>query len=195
MVTNKYITGSAHVAVIATLVVVIIGLLGVVFWQNFIQKKPAPAASVTTSAAAGATQAAPSATTNKAQPVKPADTTNYVVLSNWNVKFAAPTDGSTISWAASTSDSNTIGFSTSNLKTGQLCNAENGAAGSLLRSASAISAQTTGTTMTILNNGQPINGYYYAFEMPNGSHCSDTNPTDYDEALRVQGLVKTLVGA
>ena len=36
---KKYQTGSAHVVIIAILVIAILGLLGFVFWQNFIEKK------------------------------------------------------------------------------------------------------------------------------------------------------------
>ncbi len=46
-------TGSAHVVIIIILVIAILGLLGFVFWQNFIQHKATtPAASTTTSTAA-----------------------------------------------------------------------------------------------------------------------------------------------
>lgn len=43
-------SGVAHAAVVIVLVLVILGLLGFVFWQNFLQKKPAAKSSHTTAA-------------------------------------------------------------------------------------------------------------------------------------------------
>jgi cytoskeletal protein RodZ len=42
-------TGSAHVVIIIILILAILGLLGFVFWQNFIQKKAATSTSTTAS--------------------------------------------------------------------------------------------------------------------------------------------------
>lgn len=191
MISRKNQTGSAHVVIIVVLIIAILGLLGFVFWQNFLQKKDTVATETKTTT----TTTAP-ATTQQLDTTKPVDTTKYVVLDTWHVKFAAPTDGTGVTWAASKDSSNAIGFSTSNLTADdQLCNAENGAAGVLERSTDAISSQTTGTTTTLVNDGKPIGGYYYAFEMPNGQHCANTNPSDYDEALKLQKLVQTLVEA
>lgn len=192
-------TGSAHVLVTVILVVALLGALGFIFWQNFATKKNVAATNATaqtitsTTAAPAVSQAAQPATATQAPAAPaPADMTKYVTLDTWAVKFAAPTDGTTVQWAAS--DSSTIGFSTNHLTTGELCNAQNGAAGTLVRSTSA-PVQKNGVSETVLNNGQPINGYYYAFDLPNGQHCDDTNPSDYQEAQKIQELVKTLVAA
>jgi Tfp pilus assembly protein PilE len=59
---KKSQTGSAHVVIIIILVVAVLGLLGFVFWQNFIQKKDTTPAVTTTTKTADTTNS-PAATT------------------------------------------------------------------------------------------------------------------------------------
>jgi len=56
MISNNKSTGSAHVIIIAGLVVILIGALGVVFYQNFIAKKADPSASSVSSTTTQATE-------------------------------------------------------------------------------------------------------------------------------------------
>lgn len=120
----------------------------------------------------------------------------YVVIDTWNVKFKAPTDGTTVQWTrynnGMTTNENTIGFTTSNLKERGICTAQQGVAGMLQRSSAVIERPMSGT-VTLVNDGKPIDGYYYAYTRPNGDSCEDTGPSQYDETLRVEALVKTLV--
>lgn len=120
----------------------------------------------------------------------------YVVIDTWGVKFKAPTDGTTVKWSrwsnGTTTYEDTIGFTTSNLKEKDICTAQQGVAGTLQRSNVAIERPMSGT-VTLINDGKPIDGYYYAYTRPNGDSCEDTNPSQYDETLRVEALVKTLM--
>lgn len=63
MSTRNNETGSTHVVIIVVLIAVILGLLGFVFWQNFIQKKDTtPSASTTTTTSKAVTETTPATT-------------------------------------------------------------------------------------------------------------------------------------
>ena len=94
---HKNQSGSAHAIIIIILIAAIIGLLGFVFWQNFIQKKdtvaPAKSAATTT------TTTTPTTTT-------PKSTMTSLVLGNYGVEV--PYDGATDTYTLA--DRTTGGF-------------------------------------------------------------------------------------
>lgn len=82
-------SGSAHIVIIIILVVAILGALGFVFWQNFLQPKATP--QVITSETSAQTQEKPS----------PA-ATDYESYSNAEYSFSYPKDGWTVKEAEDT---------------------------------------------------------------------------------------------
>jgi len=74
-------SGSAHLIIIMVLCVALIGALGFVYWQNFMQPKASDKNVVATKTADNTTATTP-AVTNE----------GYLVLSDWNVKFKLPVD-------------------------------------------------------------------------------------------------------
>ena len=74
-------SGSAHLIIIMILCVALIGALGFVYWQNFMQPKVSDKNVVATKTADNTTTTTP-AVTNE----------GYLVLDNWNVKFKLPAD-------------------------------------------------------------------------------------------------------
>lgn len=79
MIKNTYKqTGSAHVAIIAILIVALIGALGFIFWQKYTEKN---AETQSTAQTATANQKDDSATSTQAD--------RYTTLEDWGVKFKA----------------------------------------------------------------------------------------------------------
>ena len=76
-------TGSAHAVIIIVLVVALLGALGVVFYQNFIQKQPPDSAKQKTADNAQDTPAKADSTP------KVADETGYLVIKEWDVRLPA----------------------------------------------------------------------------------------------------------
>lgn len=76
---RSYHKGSAHVVVIIILVVALVGALGFVFYQNFIEKKPAEQKTADTA----------KDTPAKTDTTPKADETNYLVIKEWGVKLPA----------------------------------------------------------------------------------------------------------
>ena len=95
-------------------------------------------------------------------------------IESFHLTIKAPTDGTVLTWAKYkySTDDNNIGFTSSKVG-GPDCTAENGAIGVLTRSTKKIAANpTVGSTPTLLNKGNEIMGYYYAFVAPNGDSCN-----------------------
>lgn len=92
---NKYQSGSGHIVIIIALVVVLLGALGFIFWQNFMQSKPNEKSNNTTTIT----------TLNLND--------GYLVLEDWNVKIKYPTDlGSNVITYEKGSDGDYYDFST-----------------------------------------------------------------------------------
>jgi len=84
-------SGSAHLVVIIVLVVALLGALGFVFWQNFMQPKSTPAPTPEVAVISTPTE------TNA----------GYLVLDDWNVKFKLPTNlGSNVITSQKATDAN-----------------------------------------------------------------------------------------
>ena len=193
--------GSLHVIIIVIAAVVLVGAIGFMFWNNIINKNTNDASVTTKSTGQNVKNASNStsvdsvaSTSGSTTKGMTADQSGWVVINPWGVKFKAPADGTTISWAASKYGgvNTSFGFTTNHLTKGDICTADNAAAGALSRDTVKFEKTTAGSTRTFINNGQPINGYYYAYDLPNGQHCDNTKPSDYDEALKIQGLITTL---
>lgn len=176
---NNQQNSSKHIILILIISVAIIGALAFLYWQNFVANENSSTLDQDEDSIESDNEASN-------------ETKEYVVLDKWGVKFDAPGGGTEIKWALVADTPDSIGFSTSNLTESDVCTASNGAAGTLVRSKEPMKEET-GSTTTIINDNKPINGYYYGFTLPNGSHCEDTDPSDYDEALRVSELAGSLV--
>ena len=196
--------GSHHVIIIIAVLIILVVAMGFLFWKNILNKDASDTVAnkstasksddkkkvdsvdpVSTSVPQSSSAKTETATTNQS---------GWIVINQWGVKFKAPTDGTSISWAASNYGgvNTSLGFTTNRLTKGDNCTAAYAAAGALSRDTVKFSQSTAGTTRTFINNGQPINGYYYVFDLPNGQHCDNANPSDYDEALKIQSLIVTL---
>ena len=83
--------GSAHVVIIVVIVAAVLGALGYVFWQNFINKDTSE---ITNDSKQTTTQSAET----PANPVEqPKDSTEgYLVLEDWGIKFKLPEDSGEI---------------------------------------------------------------------------------------------------
>ena len=83
--------GSAHVVIIVVIVAAVLGALGYVFWQNFINKDTSE---ITNDSKQTTTQSGET----PANPVEqPKDSTEgYLVLEDWGIKFKLPEDSGEI---------------------------------------------------------------------------------------------------
>ncbi|MDN5274367.1 MAG: hypothetical protein JWP06_268 [Candidatus Saccharibacteria bacterium] len=157
--TSSKQTGSTHVVIIIILVIALVATLGLVFWQNFINKKSADTSS---------NQKKP--TTN--QPAEKVKDPNegYLVLKDWNIKFKLPTDTTAITYYKKQVEANNkdieedYEFSTKRVEAlgGQCIEPNN--MGSVIRlavlSRTKVKLENLVST-SVVNNNEPIAGYYY----------------------------------
>jgi len=186
---NNQKNGRGKAIIISIAVLLLVGLIGYVAWLNFF------ADDATDESTSSQQDTTSQSTDDSTADTQADDNKSYVVLADWGVGFGTPLDGTTIQWAKlsdDTSGGNAIGFTTGNLTASDTCKPENGAAGTLQRSKEAISTDTVGTMVSLVADGKAIGEYYYAFSLPNGQHCEDQNPSDYEEAVRIGELVQTL---
>lgn len=157
-------TGSAHIVIIIILVVAVIGLLGFIFWQNFITPKDE-----TTK------QAISSQHENESE----ADLyKGYLFLDDWSIKFKIPEGLTGIKYYKVT------GYDSYELTTSRVeelggdCKepAVDKVPGVIrLGGISRESKPIDSEYVLKLNNGQPINGYYYSYAAAQ-STCAYSDP-------------------
>jgi hypothetical protein len=173
---QKSESGSAHVIIIAILSVALIGAVGILFWQNFINK-PTEKASTDTAmvAKADSKQAvseSPQATANNPNE-------GYLVLNDWGVRFK-PTSSVKISYELK-NDGHWNGdywFTTDTLKNlGGYCDVDGGIP--LVRSTERYIEKNSPPTP--LNNEQKIGNYYYYYYTPQAT-CSDDDHYNQEPA-------------
>jgi len=156
---NKYQSGNVHFIIIIVLVVALLGALGLIFWQNFIQPKPG---------------------TSKTDSVKTPSTTTsslkgYLVLDNWGVKFKLPSDlgNNEITYSIRTflKNNDTYYFSTQQVEAlGESCIISAGQQGHIGRVSRSVTPM--GWETYIGDKISHIDGYYYYYASPQ-STCSD----------------------
>ena len=169
MVNNSRSQGFAHAFLVIGLVVALLGALGFIFWQNFIHKEP----TVTNNK-----------TVPKTQPKEEVDLNKgYLVLEDWGIKFKLPDSGSEVRSYKLPVKPNDMGFTEIYEFTTKRVEELGGRCAKATSDGSAIRLallqrtpqyldEVTGTIR--LNDGQPINGYYY-FLTGAQSVCSDGN--------------------
>lgn len=183
--------GSTHVVVIAVLIVIILGLVGYLFWNNFVAKKDSTNQSASTSTASKSSAVATSSPTATKSP----DLTGYLVLDDWKVKFKLPSNSGEILYFSDTQntdnryDANYYGFTTKLVDAlGDSCSKSTATLGpviylgTLRRTKNKIDVEGMPSGPYPLNNNQPINSYYYYVNNAQAT-CSE-NGSD----LQVKGL-------
>ena len=182
--------GSAHIVVVAVLAVALVGALGYIFWNNFLQPKSEIKNVADTSAS---TTASPSVSPSP----KPDD--NTVVLSDWKVKFKTPDSlkDTSVKYSQQTKNGVTnYGFTTARIEAlgGDCVTQPYGKTLILSRSTKA----PTGMDGYTLINQTAINGYYYTYAatIPQCSGSSTeptpTNPVEVSESTALGELLKSL---
>ena len=85
---QKTQSGFAHLAIIIVLAVALVGTLGFVFWQNFMQKKDSDTSKANTTTSTSKT----TTTTPTTTPTTTNSNPGYIVLNDWGVKFKLPSN-------------------------------------------------------------------------------------------------------
>lgn len=172
-------TGSAHVIVISVIVLAIVGALGFVFWNSYINKKPAPVVSQTKTV---------SQTNSAVQKDQPA--AQELKIDDWSIKFTVPSGlavGDIYYYKAHIGDSpDYYGFTTNRVRAqGGMCDSE--VTGNLIM----LTRSTAKTGASTPINQTPINGYYYYSDTTDGGitpmpQCLATDAANNDRALLSQ---------
>jgi hypothetical protein len=159
-------TGSAHIVIVVILVSVLLGLLGFVFWQNFI----APSAR-------NAEQSTVNQQETKSEIESESDLNEgYFVLDDWSIKFKIPEGLTGIkyykvgdSYELTTSRVEDLGGDCRELAVDEVPGAMR--LGGISRS----SEPTNSEYVLKLNHSEPINGYYYWYG-PAQAPCGYNDP-------------------
>lgn len=160
---RKSESGSVHIVVISLLVVALIGAMGFIFWQNFMQpdisKKATNDTTVTNTKQSANEDESKTASTNQNE--------GYLVLDSWGVRFK-PTGNAKISYEQKNGN---YWFTTDTWKSlGGACNTNGGVFLERMSEKSTIRASAP----IPLNGEQKIGDYYYYYQGPQAV-CSDTN--------------------
>jgi len=181
--------GSTHIVIIVILVIALLGTLGFVFWQNFINKSTPQINNDT------------SKTDNKQQENTNKDTqkSNRLTLNDWGVTFtvSASLASTEIKYEAKGVDSYV--FTTSRIQAlgGECTKSPFGDTVNLTRSTEKPIAVPDGELL----NESPVNGYYYVLSAPISS-CSSldsnqqtvhqVNPIETSDRDALNATLKTL---
>ena len=180
---QKSESGSAHVIIIAVLAVVLIGALGFIFWQNFIQAKPSDnVASTTTGIKTDSTQTKEEV---KATPTDPNE--GYLVIDSWNVRFK-PASAAKVSYVQKGEGYWLTTDKWKNL--GGVCAADGGVL--LIRSTQ--KSTVLASPPLPLNNEQKIGDYYYYYYTPQGI-CTDNHADQEEPELETMKTVMATIEA
>lgn len=160
-------SGSAHVILISLLIIIILGLLGFVFWQNYVQKKPVSSVD-TASQVANSSKAKDSQGTSR--------NNDYITLSDWGVKFnKSQLKSEVVVTKVSDEFGNFYDFTTKRVQAiGGMC-AGSGSTGRSYALASIARSATKNDEpigSDAVNNNLPIGGYYYYVSAAQGA-CSE----------------------
>lgn len=145
--------GNAHVIIIVVLVIALLGILGFVFWQNFINKE--------------STDAATNQKQVTDQPAEEGKDPNegYLVLNDWNIKFKLPQTGDEIVYYKEEANGvEYYDFTTKRVEAlGETCVEPNNQGfvtrlGSISRSATKNELHSSAYA---INNNEPLGGFYY----------------------------------
>ena len=181
--------GSAHVAIIGVLVVALLGALGYIFYQNFIQKNSPDSSKTATSNAAASL---PEQQKAIAKP-EVVDEAKYLILDDWGVRFKLPQDGVSVLYKKTTGNGMvTYGFNTQAVDAlGGYCTLDKASGG--LAAVTRESAKLVDyASMKPLNNNEPIGGYYY-YMSGSQAPCSDSNQAlEMSERQKLMNMLETI---
>lgn len=146
--------GSIQVIIIAVLSLALVGLLGSMFWNNFVQSKGTTTTATVTKSVPPVPSQSP-----KADP-------NMIILSDWKVEFTLPESlrNTSVKYTKSSKDNTTTyGFTTKRIEAlgGDCVMQPYGKSLVLSRSEEAPAANTM--EGFVLINKNPIDGYYYTY--------------------------------
>lgn len=148
--------GSIHLVVIIVLVLCLVGALGWIFWQNFMQTKPQSAATTTQTV---------SKTTTPSPSAAPADTTKYFTVTDWGVRFKLSDslkDTTVRSKKYNDEAQSPYGFSTDRVIS--IYGAGSGCDSIVVLDRMTDKLMTGGPGTSLLLNTTKLNGYYYYAE-------------------------------
>lgn len=162
MVRNSSQNGSAYTVIIIGLVLALIGSLGFIFWQNYSKDKTQVE-----------TSTVDDTNIEKVANENAGTKSEYVTLDEWGVKFEVPTETSEVKFYKF-SDIDAYDFTTARVEAlGGNCVEANGSSATRLGALGRSSTKLEEPGNTIVNNNQPIDGYYYYYSGPQ-STCSDS---------------------
>lgn len=163
--------GFAHAFLIVGLVVALIGALGFIFWQNFINKEPAKTETVTITKPA-----------KDDSEVKVDSNKGYLVLKDWEVRFKESSQP--VEYRSK--ENGTYLFTTSKWKS--LADACMNKGVELGRSTT---EQSKGTEQVPLNDGEKVGDYYYYQQSSLGT-CSDDYATEKEQHDLVSSFLDSI---
>ncbi len=145
-------SGSAHLIITVILVVALLGALGFIFWQNFINKKDSTATTTTTTTTT-ATSTTPAAT----MPVN-----DNLVISQWGV--TVPAKG----FILISPSADNVGVTTQAIiDEAKRINCSDNGIGTIFRT------KSTADFSSFTPVSAQINGYYYGYIQPSQAACTD----------------------
>lgn len=152
--------GSTHVVIIVILIAALVGVLGFVFWQNFINKST-PVNNDTAKVES-----------KQKNTSKDAEKSDQLILNDWGIKFTVSSSLTSTEVKYQAKDTDAYVFTTTRIQAlGDECaKSPFGDAVSLTRFAEKLMAVPDGELL----NESPINGYYYVLSGPISS-CSSLN--------------------
>lgn len=170
--------GSAHVIIISLLSVALLGAVGLLFWQNFLQPKPTEK----TNSVVVSKDESKAKDTDKEEPKKDPNE-GYLVLDAWSIRFK-PTNTAKVSYEQKDGD---YWFTTETWRNfGGICDTHGGVRLTRMTEKSTVIASPPQK----LNGEEKIGNYYYYFSGPQSS-CSDDNYGK--EAVEYEAIKELLV--
>jgi hypothetical protein len=167
-------SGSATVVIVVIIAVALVGALGFIFWQNTIGKASMPNEVQTTTAEG--------------------TDTDFLTIGDWGIKFKLPQTQSKITYHRVDAEGGVYyGFSTKRVEAlDDACADPVGHDATWLSSLTRFtSKQTNAVDMIVINNEEPIAGYYY-YLVGSRSACSTSGAEIQSEDMMI---IDTMLGS
>lgn len=173
--------GSHQLIIIAVVVIILLGVIGFVFWKNFVATPSTDTAKTQTAANTSDTkwtdEAAERSTVDT--PKNDEELKDYLVLKEWGLKFKIPEGAGEIRYYHRTAAANDKGvdshyrLSTKRVEDlgGMCATAKDGTGGLAAMTRTKKLPDDGSVSDGPINNGKPINGYYYLLSAAQ-SYCT-----------------------